>query len=220
MSVPLTFEENARAVTRGVARSVNSRGAKQAVGIGIRRVVRTWLRDLDRYRPSKHADNLPGSQSTHYFSRAAESVAAPETEGDRVSVSITQPGFRQRFLGGDIVPRNTKYLTIPGTAIAYGARAREFSGLKFVFARTEQGFLCPALVTTEEFEIRGTVPHRKGMGPKPAFNAGQVLYWLVTHVHQEPDESVVPGPDYVTAGATEGLRSYLRLPRTKYGEAQ
>ncbi|MCE0484233.1 MAG: hypothetical protein LV479_08355 [Methylacidiphilales bacterium] len=220
MSTPLAFEENATPVIRGVARSVNSRGAAQAVGIGMRRVVRTYLRDLDQYRPTKHAADLPGSQSTHYYEQAAESITAPEVAGNRVTISITQVGFRQRLLGGQINPVNAKFLTIPGMAATYGTRAGEFQGLKFAYAQDVNGNLHPALVTEEAFQLRGTVRNRRGMGPKPAFQAGSVAYWLYRSVNQNPDPGVLPGEDYITAGAVEGLRSYLRLPRVKYGEAQ
>jgi hypothetical protein len=211
MSVAFTFHENARPVVRGIARSANSRAAAQAAGIGIRRVARTWLRDLDRSRPSKHAANLPGSQSTHYYAQAAESITAPAVEGNRVYVSITQVGFRQRLLGGDIEPVNKKFLTIPGTAIAYGMRALEFGGLKFAIAVDDHGIKRPALVSTDAFELRGTQRNRRGEGPKPPFDAGSVVYWLVTHVHQEPDQGVLPSPELIQAGALEGLRSYRLL---------
>jgi hypothetical protein len=216
VSTPLTFSENVRPLMRDIPRSVSSKAAGQAVGIGIRRVVRTWLRDLDQNKPSQHSQDLPGSQSTHYYAKAAESVTVPTVEGNRVYVSITQVGFRQRFLGGPIQPINGKYLTIPGSALSYGTRASEFTDLKFALVKDDQGFLRPALVSDEGNQFTGTAGDRGKQGSKKTLTVGDVVFWLVRSVMQQPDPSIVPGPEYIQAGAREGLASYLRLPRPTY----
>lgn len=210
MSTPLTFRENSRIVVNGVVSDVSSPGACQAVGIGLRRVVREWLRDLDQNRPARHTSELPGSQPTHYYSQAAKSVTAPQVSGNKVTISITQVGFRQRLLGGDIGPRNAKYLTLPASGLSYGARAREFTDLKFALVRDDNGFLRPALVNGDNNFFTGTVSGRRRGKKKSPLTAGDVVFWLVRHVSQEPDPGVLPGPDYLVAGAVEGLRAYLR----------
>jgi hypothetical protein len=230
MSTPLTFQENATPVVRAIQRDVQSRAAAQAVGIGVRRVVRQWLRDLDSNRPSKHAEELPGSQSTHYFAQAAQSVTAPEVAGNKVTISITQVGMRQRLLGGPIQPVKGKYLTIPASGLSYGTRASEFTDLRFAFVRDEDGFLRPALVAKQDAQYTGTVTERgdavrgstgKKLRPKKKnpITIGDVIFWLVRSVNQAPDPGVIPGPDYIQAGAIEGLRAYLHQARPTYPQS-
>jgi hypothetical protein len=205
MSVAMTFSENATPVMRGLKQAANSKAAKQAVGMGLTRVVGDHLRAKD-LEPNKQ-----GWPKTHFYATAAQSITAPEVDGNTVSISITQTGFRQRYLGGDIDPiGGRKFLTIPGNAVGYGKRALEFDGLKFAFAQDENGELHPALVSTEAFQERGTVRNRRGMGPKPPFGPDTVVYWLYRHVHQDGDPSVLPTPEEIAAAAQQALSIYLR----------
>lgn len=181
---------------------ITSKEAKQAIGTGVRRDIRTYLRALPA--------NKQGFPSTGFYKTAAESVTAPEIEGDKITISITQIGMRQRYLGGPIKPRDGKtYLTIPAQGVAYGQLAPEISGLKFAFVRNDAGYLCPALIADDQGASVSKPRRKKGVRKAP-IPAGEVLYWLIRGAMQQPDPTVLPtGQEMATAGAS-ALQSLIR----------
>ena len=48
----------------------------------------------------------------------------------------------------------------------------------------------------------------------------QILFWLVLSVHQEPDQGLLPAPEYIEAWALEGLRAYMKTRGIQPGEGQ
>lgn len=213
----LTFEvtDTASPSVKELPRMASSSAALRAGGRGVRNVVVNHLRNMP--------PNKAGFPSTGFYKSAADRTTQPEVEGNGVSISITQIGMRQRYFGGDINPIAGKYLTIPAIAQSYGTRAGEFdfsnlashysSSLKFAFVQDEQGFMRPALVGGDQGAgISGAKKTRrkKGDPPKPPIDPGQVVFWLVRHVHQEPDDSVLPTDAEIQGGFVSGIRSYIR----------
>jgi hypothetical protein len=217
----LTFTENATPVVQGIAQAASSRGAALSAGIGLRNGVMSWLRDIQR-RQMKHEQDLPGSVRTGFYERAAQSITAPEVEGNKVTVALTERGFRQRYRGGDIEPVDKKYLTLPGWAASYGTQAPEWTeGTKLLWGRDKTGTIRPiAIISTEGLEYSGTRAARSKNKEASRLSPDQILFWLVTRVHQEGDPTILPPPEAIQEYATAGLRAYLRTRGIQPGEAQ
>jgi hypothetical protein len=218
----VTFSENATPVLRAIIQGVSSPSGARSAGLGIRRGVMTWLRDLGQQRLTRHEQSLPGSVKTGWYERASQSVTAPEVDGNTVAVAITEPGFRQRLLGGDIFPKDKKYLTLPGAALSYGTVAPEWSaGTTLLWGKDKTGTVRPiAIISTEGLEYSGTKAARSKNKQASRLPAEQILFWLVLSVHQEPDQGLLPAPEYIEAWATDGLRAYMRGRGIQPGEAQ
>jgi len=132
---------------------------------------------------SERANEL-GGQRSHFYGNTAKSVSSGgDAEG--ATVTMSQLGLRQRLEGGEIKPRQGKYLTIPARSEAYGKRAREFDDLEFVKLSGGRGMLVR--------KATGAVSERA--------DVGVIYYWLVPSVLQTADPSVLPNVSTIDAEA-------------------
>ncbi len=152
--------------------------------------------------------NKQGWKSTGFWKDAANSTHA-EVLPDGVIVSISKIGVRQRFLGGDISPTGgKKYLTIPAREEAYGRRADSFPNLILAFHRVggkvEAWGLVEAIVKSFK---RGKRGKDGSLSFKKEQTGGAVMYWLVKHVCQQGDPTVIPPDDKITSVAMDTVRA-------------
>jgi hypothetical protein len=121
--------------------------------------------------------NKLGGRRSNFWTRVAESVSAPATEGDKtVVISVTDPRFAQKVFGGTIRAKRARNLTIPQTAEAYDRRASVFereTGLKLFFIRSGGKSALAAKIG----------------------NAVQVEYILKPEVEQQADPTALPPQD-------------------------
>lgn len=169
-------------------------------------VYRKHFKDRDH----THANKLGGARS-HFYWQAGESVTdQPTSEGAEIVISKT--GLRQRWLGGDIYPKNAKKLAIPARSESYGVRPKEFPG-DLAVIKFKSGAM--ALVLDDQTHTVDDVGNykilsaEKGQKKTRKKKVGLVMYWLVDHVYQRPDPTVMPSPatvlDAVVAAATKHL---------------
>lgn len=149
----------------------------------------------------------------HFYRQAGDSVTALADQRGAI-VSVTHLGFRQRFYGGTIRPKNGTYLTIPAAPEAHGKRAREFNDLDFaVVENPETGALQPALVRRAQTAIKfRRVKTAEGvrLKAKPvATLMPEVMFWLTRSVTQAADPSVLPYSEHMQARALEAARARL-----------
>jgi hypothetical protein len=146
-----------------------------------------------------------GGTPANFYADAYRSTTWAAGRGS-VTITVAKLGMSQRYYGGHIAPVRGKYLTIP-TDAARGRRAREFSGLRFGFAENQYGNLAPALLAPSGGATLRVFHKTKGETGKTIRNsADQVMFWLVKHVFQRADPSVLPtGAEIATAclGAVE-----------------
>ena len=115
-----------------LGKTATSRGFTRSIGVGGGLYVKKHFRHLDKTEPNKL-----GGKRTHFWEKAGRLTQARMTkDGTAMAVFTTQIGVRQQILGGPIVPKKAKWLTIPITAEAHGHRARDsywqrFGGLDF-----------------------------------------------------------------------------------------
>lgn len=145
-----------------------------------------------------------------YYAQAAKSLTVTAVP-QGAAISITQTGFRQRLFGGPIDPKNAKMLTIPASPEAYGHRASEFPDLQLTKAMNEDGRLCWALVRrlSSPISIRqrkkadGSLKTSISHG---AVQGGEVMFWLVGHVNQDADPTVLPEDEIIQSTALAAMQ--------------
>ena len=200
--ITFTVTDDATPRVRAFQAALRSSALKLAAGNRLRQELRTYLAALP---PNK---TFPEA-TTGFYQTAADSVTTPQTDGEMLSNSITQPGLLQRYAGGTIKPKNGTYLTIPAQASAYGKLASEFSGnVKFSLVRDEDGSLRPALIAADG--SAGTSGVRTPGQKSEPIGPDQVLYWLARSVTQEGDPTVLPPPEDLQNAAMTGMRDYIR----------
>jgi hypothetical protein len=190
------------------------RSESQARGLALvgARAVAGLIRD--------HLYGLDGQRhrnGRHFYRQAGDSVHS-DVAPQGARASITQLGFRQRLQGGTITARNVRNLTIPACPEAEGKRAGEFNDLEFGFAlNPKTGALQPALVRRPQTTIR--FRRHKSKDGEVTLRAHAVatlepqpMFWLVHSVVQQPDPSVLPYPEQMSARAVTAIRTrYDRL---------
>jgi len=159
----------------------HAKEANAAAADGLHKYLAAYIGNLD----NDHNNPFGVAYKTHFYRHAAEGITE-EIYEDGADVIINQTGFRQRLLGGTITAKNSKYLTIPAVAEAYGHAAPEFD-LRFISFKS--GAKALAAHTQQD--------HR-------------VWYWLVKSVTQEGDPTVMPSNDAMTQVAKNSMLAYLK----------
>jgi hypothetical protein len=183
--------------------------AKLIAGAQLKETVRDHLFALETDSVHHRSAQSLGAPITHFYNEAASGVHDPQLEGDGVSVSIESAGIAQRYFGGDI--EGDPLLTIPARTEAYGHRARDFDNLKLIMFPSGAGALVERDATVLRGGKRGTSRLAGSLGGKSKGESigGLVFFWLVRHVHQEPDPSVLPTDEGMLDPITERLSSYF-----------
>ena len=163
-----------------ISRLPHSNHITRAMGGGARKVVKEHLYEKDA-QPNKM-----GAKKTHYYRQAGDAVTYRSKKGG-VVVTIEQVGIRQRWLGGTITPKKSKYLTIPVSSKSRSKRAREFSGLVYVKRRGTAGIL--GLPDGEKIDA---------------------LYVLKKSVTQRPDPTVLPKQREIESGASKAIDALVK----------
>lgn len=180
-TVAAITSDTATPAIRRIVVQASGRAAHVAMAAAVAEQIRQHLVDKDQ------VPNKLGGERTHFFASAARGTfwSASETEGE---VTIAKDGIRQRLLGGTIRPVFKKALTIPVHPLAHGKVASEF-GPELRLVKLDGG----ADGNTAGLLVLGTG------------SDAPVLYVLRTKVTQQPDPSVLPTDDEMTAEAVSAL---------------
>lgn len=188
LAIQIETTDKASPMVRAIGYSIRADRINPIVGRAATNVFRAHLFAADNAHP-----NALGGSRTHFYAEAARATHF-DVVSDGVLISVNQVGIRQRVLGGTIVPKTKKFLTIPARAEAYGKRAREFESLVVVFGSNGQPVALAAndKTDTERFTGRAYGRGRALGGSANKGHAGTVMFWLVKSVTQVGDPSVVP----------------------------
>lgn len=192
--------------TQKALENVIPAGLHDAIGKGAADKVRGHLKSLD----STRANKLGGKRS-HFYWEASENVTSEATVSG-ATIIIDKVGLRQRWQGGDIYPVNAKKLAIPARSESYGIPPKEFPGDLQVI-KFKSGAM--ALVKDEQTHTVDQVGNYKilsavkGQRKSRKRTLGLVEYWLVDHVHQSADPSVLPSPEDLLNAATQAAGEYM-----------
>ncbi len=176
MSITIQIKDDATPAVRRLEDLVASPAIRAVVGRSGRNMVRDHLHGLDAVRHRSHV-------RLHFYAAAARATNY-RVLPDGAVVSINHIGIAQRYFGGEIRPRNSKYLTIPARDEAEGRRARDFNNLEPVFGRNGIYALAERSATR--------LKRVKGRFQAGGETGGGIMFWLVKSVTQKPDSSVLP----------------------------
>jgi hypothetical protein len=192
----IEITEGAKPAMHRLLTFVKGRAANTAMG---RAVLTLFIRHFLALPP-----NQRGLPTTHFWRRAANATTF-EANPDSVRISVNQTGVMQRFLGGEIGPIRAKYLTIPAIAETYGHRAGDFSGLKVV-----RGSFW--MYTGRKVSLALVPNDWKPNFWNPGDSSG-VFFWLVGHVTQQPDSTVLPAYDDIGKTAVAAAANFFQRLR-------
>ena len=132
----------------------------------------------------------------------------PGADDESGWVAMPEP-VALRYFGGTVVPGPGKErLAIPARSEAYGKSPRDFSDLRLAFF----GGKTLALVQADQQKVKYGRRRKDGSrGPTSGgtVSGGAVYFWLVPSATIQPDPSVLPTPEVLSASGVEGLRGYL-----------
>ena len=187
----------------------NVQAALRVAGRAVSSQEKAWLRAKNASEP-----NRLGGVRTNFWSKVASSVHQPITTGqESVSIEVTHPHFAQKYLGGDIVPKRVKWLTIPANALAYGKSASSFN-LAFIFINSNLAMLVRKtdMKRTREFGSQRRIGGRvDNITQSIKQNAGTVMYWLKKRVHQKPTDGCFPAQSAMEDTARSAYSAYLTM---------
>jgi len=205
VSFTIDITDRATPAVEGALSELQLAGVKPAIGRAVVRLVQQHFLRLNASR----ANPLGGPRSNFYAQAARSTRYDVLTDG--VIVSVSQVGIRQRLEGGEIVPRNVKYLTIPAIAEAYGKRAREFPNLVIMWRRIAGERRAIALVEAPATKLEFGKKRKDGTrGVKTDSVGGKIFFWLVKSVTQKPDPTLLPSDQEMIDAATSGANEYFR----------
>jgi len=173
------------------------------MGRAVVNLERAHLFEANRTRP-----NALGGRRTNFYAQAARATSFALDGDDAVIVSISQIGIRQRYYGGTIRAKKSKFLTIPVAPEAYGKRAREFQNLELVFGPNGVPW---ALATKGDRRVQITQNAKGKTVKKMIGRRGVILFRLVKSVTQAADPSVLATPDQVMGAAVVALADHMAL---------
>ncbi len=157
------------------------------------RLVRDYIRVTGDSRHAT-AKRLGATPTLHYI-RAAQTVQGKAVPTG-VEVSLRGAIFARVDRDVRVTARAAKYLTIPATRYAYGRRAREIPGLRFVKFPSGAAAL-----------VRDTT----GGGPLSTTTrrATTVVYWLKKSVLLRKDRTLLPSDQAFAAEMEAGAKDYI-----------
>ena len=172
---------------------------------------------------SRSGRQFGGQNASHFYGKLVSTIRyVADSTSATVGVGTEETrGIRFRLKGGTIeagknisaiTGKPTVYLTIPARGEAYGHRAGEFP-LQMLFGPGGHGI---ALV--EKLEIFNRKSSRKtpralnsvGVKGPAKTTGGEVWYWLVKSVTQDPDPSVMPSEDWMGETAALAVSRFVK----------
>ena len=180
---------NAPAVLEAIeAVQADKRGLLTVLGRAASNELQQHFQRLDIKHPNKM-----GGKRSHFWLRVRSAVETPRLNGgESITISINHPLISHKVTGGDIRPRNHKWLTIPMVKDAYDMTAEDWeeaSGkkLEFIPKNNETAFLAEV-----RFFDKPRPKGSKKWGVTKAKEVVRMVFVLKKHVHQKPMTDALP----------------------------
>lgn len=171
--------------------AVQDEQIRLVMGMAMMEVIRDHFAEIAQDSEHHKTAARLGASITGVYEQARSGTDAPVVETDAVSVTIHQVAVAQRFYGGPIAPVSANWLTIPARSESYGKLAGEFDNLMFILFPSGAA----ALVDKDT--------------KKQPFSTPDPYFWLVKHVTQPPDPTVLPDEDLIMSQALASAESYI-----------
>lgn len=161
----------------------NRTGLHLAMAMGVEAKV------MNRFRLLSGIPNKLGGVPTRFWQRASGATAV-DSDGQAGYIRIPQAGIRLQYLGGTVVPKNRKWLTIPAAPEAHGKRVEEVAGgyanQKWLFGKGRKPYAIADKAT------------------------GKIYFWLTKKATIKPfNPSVLPAESTMQRAAAEAASTYL-----------
>lgn len=142
----------------------------------------------EHFRERNQEPNKKGWPAQDFWNRIRKSTALTAVDESGATIAIADPAIQQKIYGGEITPKEGKYLTLPAIAAAAGRSARTFQNLEPLIRIINGKARAIALVERRASNIsygRGGVRHTSS-------SIGGVVFWLVEKVKQKKDPRALP----------------------------
>lgn len=179
MRIAIDISDNAGPTLARIAEGVANRRPLNAA-IGKRGEVET----REHFRVRAQEPNKRGFPSLGFWNRIRKATALTAFDSVGATISISDPAILQKIHGGDITPKEGRYLTLPAIAAAYGRSPRTFSNLEPMFRWINGERKIVALVERAASDLKTQATY-----------GGEVFYWLVEKVKQRKDPRALPPRD-------------------------
>jgi hypothetical protein len=193
MRTTVEITESAKPALRRLRLGLKHGAANAAIGRAVVKLVQNHFLALP--------PNRRGMPTTHFWRRAANATTF-QADQDSVHIQINQVGVSQRLLGGPIDPVRVDFLTIPAIAQTYGHHAADFNNLKVVHGSFQ--------MYTGRIVSFALVPNDWKPNPVNPSDSTGIFFWLVRHVTQLPDPTVLPTDVEVGKTALEAAAEVYR----------
>jgi hypothetical protein len=191
LGLSIDLRDTARPALNRLQGALRPEQLNPVIGRAVVNVYRGHLLRINRERP-----NQLGGKRTNFYAQAGRGTNFT-VDPDGITVSIASVGIAQRFYGGVIRPKASKFLTIAVHPAAHGKRAREMD-LEVVFGEAGRPI---ALATKSTRAVQLTQNKRGQLVRKMIGRRGEIMFLLKKSVTQNPDPTVLPRTDEVAGAA-------------------
>lgn len=165
----------------------------------------------EHFRERNQEPNKKGWPSQDFWNRIRQKTALAAVDEAGATIAISDPAIAQKIYGGEITPKEGKYLTLPAIAAAVGRSARTFQNLvpliRFIRGVRRAIALVERQATKVSFgrtKVDGTRTVKRGEEV-----GGTVFYWLVESVRQKKDPRALPTHDKMETALRDEARIYV-----------
>lgn len=175
-----------------------------AVGLTDRRPLNAQVgnrgeRELrEHFRERNQEPNKRGWPKQDFWNRIRKATALAGVDASGATIAISDPAITQKIHGGEIKPKEGKYLALPAIAEAYGKSPRSFNNLEPMIRWMNGERRAVALMERKSTDVKSRTE-----------SGGKVFYWLVESVHQKKDERALPGRAKMEAALAEEAGFFL-----------
>jgi hypothetical protein len=155
--------------------------------------------------------NKKGWPAQNFWNRIRKATALATVDETGATIAISDPAIAQKIYGGEIKPKEGKYLTIPAIAEAAGRSARTFQNLEPLVRWMNGKRRAIALVEREASNIKYGRKRKDGTRSVTHVSSsiGGVIYWLVEKVHQNEDPRALPSREKMETALRDEAKDYV-----------
>lgn len=166
----------------------------------------------EHFRERNQEPNKKGWPSQDFWNRIRKATALATVDDSGATIAIADPAIAQKIYGGEIKPKEGKYLTLPAIAEAAGRSARTFQNLEPLIRWMHGKARAIALVERQATQVgfgrtkvdgSRTVKHGAEVG-------GKVFYWLVESVRQRKDPRALPAREKMETALREEAGFFIQ----------
>jgi hypothetical protein len=204
--ITVTIKDGASYTLERIAEGLTNRRPLNAA-IGKRGEVELRAHFLER----NEEPNKKGWPAQNFWNRIRKATALAAVDEAGATIAISDPAIAQKIHGGDITPKEGKYLTLPAIAAAVGRSVRTFQNLEPLIRWMNGTRRAIALVERRASNIVYGRARKDGSRSvtHTSSSIGGVIFWLVEKVHQNKDPKALPSREKMERALREEAGFFL-----------